>query len=115
MINYTTYRRICHNTRHEKRKIRKHFHSGSYKHGCSYWYCASPPEESQKEAFIQMDDFDKAIITLFVTAEIMAIGLIGYRFSDGARRIEKQIWQYGLPIANLAAAGMLLGRIWGVV
>ncbi len=74
----------------------------------------SPAEGAQNGELIQ-DDFDKATITLFVTAEIMAVGLIGYRFSDGARKLEKELWQYGLPATNFAAAGMLLGRIWGVV
>lgn len=76
---------------------------------------AAPPGESQNGIPAKLDDFDKATITLFVAAEVMATGLIGYRFSDGARKPEKQLWQYGLPATNLTAAGMLLGRIWGVV
>lgn len=76
---------------------------------------AAPSGESQNGIPAKLDDFDRATITLFVTAEIMAVGLIGYRFSDGARKSEKQLWQYGLPATNFTAAGMLLGRIWGVV
>ncbi|OGH14842.1 MAG: hypothetical protein A2860_00580 [Candidatus Levybacteria bacterium RIFCSPHIGHO2_01_FULL_37_33] len=76
---------------------------------------ASSPKESQDAAPLQIDDFDRSTITLFVAAEVLAVGLIGYRFSEGARKGEKQLWQYGLPATNFAAAGMLLGRIWGVV
>lgn len=76
---------------------------------------AAPSGESRNGTVGKLDDFDKAVITVFAAEEILAVGLLGYRYSDGARRLEKQLWQYGVPGTNFVAVGMALSRMWGVV
>lgn len=65
-----------------------------------------------------LNDTQKAGITFIVSAEILAVTLMGYKFSEGTIgkvgkiEWEKLGWNYGVPSLNLVGASMLLYELW---
>lgn len=60
-----------------------------------------------------LSDAEKVGVTFLVSAEILAVTLVGYRFSDGVKnRVEKYGWKIALPVINFTGAAILLGQMW---
>lgn len=61
----------------------------------------------------ELDATTRIGVTFLVSAEVLGVWLLGYRFSDGAvNKTEKYCWKYGVPSANMIGATMLLAEMW---
>lgn len=73
------------------------------------------PLSAAQEAIrsLELDTPEKAGVTFLISAEILFVSLVGYRFSDGPRNnLEKYLWVLGLPALNMAGAAILLTEMW---